>query len=537
MARPTIDIQGIVQVGTLDADVVNAQKQTFGGGFGVDASGNLTANSVSVGPYSAVLPSGAATPQGVTTSKIYDIGGSEVNVANYVTVDGATDQITQLQTLFDAMATAPANSRSRRLRFAGLVAISSPLQYKTQAHGRLQLLGATRDDSGLIQLTNNVPIVQFAHTYAEGVVIEEMQLAYASAQGSANTSAQAINLLGLAAGAAYHSRFKRLLVSKANSIAGLQGSSGASGFWDCTFEEIQSDTISRSLLDFTAATPGATPTNYVRGLSHVNGGIAIGSDYAIRNPSGGELMIDQFDLEDWAGPILYHAGGSACSIRHTHLERWTANAGAGLLYGFLIYDGPLKLEECGFSGTPDAGTGSGIFFVGLANAAASVEMDHIRYDLTIAHPTNFVHILANGVPARAWLRDVRITSGTAFALPTAAYGNSLQSIVEFNESLNRVGVLTDAATVAVDASLARYFTLAAAGSRTIGSPTNSIIGMQRIFEILNNTGGAITTTWAGNYTLAGGAWVDPAAGKRRKITFTCVNGTNWFEDSRLAADL
>jgi len=80
--------------------------------------------------------------------------------------------------------------------------------------------------------------------------------------------------------------------------------------------------------------------------------------------------------------------------------------------------------------------------------------------------------------------------------------------------------LTDAATVTVDATRADYFTLSAGGSRTIAAPTGMQKGWLVTFDVLNNTGGAITTTWNAAYKMAG--WTDPAAGKRRTVTFRNV---------------
>jgi len=104
-------------------------------------------------------------------------------------------------------------------------------------------------------------------------------------------------------------------------------------------------------------------------------------------------------------------------------------------------------------------------------------------------------------------------------------------------------VLTDGATVTIDASLGNYFTLLAGGSRTIAVPTNApavdTLTQQIVVTIFNNTAGAITTTWntgAGGFSLAG-AWVDPATNKRRTITFQWWQGSGfWIETSRTAAD-
>jgi hypothetical protein len=99
--------------------------------------------------------------------------------------------------------------------------------------------------------------------------------------------------------------------------------------------------------------------------------------------------------------------------------------------------------------------------------------------------------------------------------------------------------LTDAATVAVDASLGTHFMLVTASSRTIGAPTNPTVG-QVIHFIIYANGGGIVTTWNAAYHMAG-AWVDPANAKYRTITFAYIShagvGDRWIELSRAAADI
>jgi hypothetical protein len=100
---------------------------------------------------------------------------------------------------------------------------------------------------------------------------------------------------------------------------------------------------------------------------------------------------------------------------------------------------------------------------------------------------------------------------------------------------NIVATLTDGAMVTLDASQGNIETLAAGGSRTMANPINLLDGQFVTVDLLNNTGAGIVTTWAATWRLAG-AWVDPAAGKRRLITFYCYDGTNAREVSRTAAD-
>ena len=106
--------------------------------------------------------------------------------------------------------------------------------------------------------------------------------------------------------------------------------------------------------------------------------------------------------------------------------------------------------------------------------------------------------------------------------------------------------LTDGATVTPDAGASTgagfFWRLGVAGSRTIAQPINLPTGgpgttgnFISIFQIKNNTAGAITTTFNAFYKLAG-AWVDPAAGKSRFL-WMVYDGVNMLEISRSAADV
>ncbi|MBO0884000.1 MAG: hypothetical protein J2P17_27440 [Mycobacterium sp.] len=58
--------------------------------------------------------------------------------------------------------------------------------------------------------------------------------------------------------------------------------------------------------------------------------------------------------------------------------------------------------------------------------------------------------------------------------------------------------LTDASTIAVDASLGNFFRLTLTGSNhTMGNPTNLTDGQKILFEI--TSGGAFSLIWGGNY--------------------------------------
>jgi hypothetical protein len=67
-----------------------------------------------------------------------------------------------------------------------------------------------------------------------------------------------------------------------------------------------------------------------------------------------------------------------------------------------------------------------------------------------------------------------------------------------------VVLLTDAATIAVDASLGNDFRATIAASRTMGKPANPADGQQIIFQITQGAGGSSAITWDSSYEFSTG---------------------------------
>jgi hypothetical protein len=64
--------------------------------------------------------------------------------------------------------------------------------------------------------------------------------------------------------------------------------------------------------------------------------------------------------------------------------------------------------------------------------------------------------------------------------------------------------LTDAATIAVDASLGNDYRVTIAGNRTMGNPANPANGQQVIFQVTQGSGGPFSLTWGSGYEFAAG---------------------------------
>lgn len=125
-------------------------------------------------------------------------------------------------------------------------------------------------------------------------------------------------------------------------------------------------------------------------------------------------------------------------------------------------------------------------------------------------------------------------------------GASAQHASDYVAGQFQLGNVTpaDGANLTIDLSLGNRFYCAVAAGRTVSAPTNppvnpaGLLLTQRFtITIKNTTGGAIVTTFSAAYHLAG-AWVDPAAGKQRSITFEYdVTAGVAYEISRTAADV
>ena len=98
--------------------------------------------------------------------------------------------------------------------------------------------------------------------------------------------------------------------------------------------------------------------------------------------------------------------------------------------------------------------------------------------------------------------------------------------------------LTYSASITPDASLGNNQAIVATNGTafTINAPTSPILGQTLTLDIKNSSGGAMgAITWNAAFLLAG-AFVNPANGKRRTISFYYDN-TNWVETNRAAADI
>ena len=115
----------------------------------------------------------------------------------------------------------------------------------------------------------------------------------------------------------------------------------------------------------------------------------------------------------------------------------------------------------------------------------------------------------------------------AVAAPARAAGGTT---VESGGVAPAVVVLTDASTIAVDASLGNDFRVTLGANRTMGNPANPTDGQQIIFQITQGTGGSATITWGSSFEFSAGVpqpTLSTAAGQTDLLGFiyNAANGT------------
>ena len=88
------------------------------------------------------------------------------------------------------------------------------------------------------------------------------------------------------------------------------------------------------------------------------------------------------------------------------------------------------------------------------------------------------------------------------AVASPAFAASAATTVEQGALAPAVVALTDAPTIAVDASQGNDFRVTLAASRTMATPSNPTDGQQIIFQITQGSGGSAAITWGTGYEFS-----------------------------------
>ncbi len=111
-------------------------------------------------------------------------------------------------------------------------------------------------------------------------------------------------------------------------------------------------------------------------------------------------------------------------------------------------------------------------------------------------------VAAVGAAGVSLLAEATGSPALAAGARTAVAGQA--TIVESAAVAPAVVALTDAATIAVDASLGNDYRVTIAASRTVANPSNSVDGQQIVFQVTQGTAGSAAITWGSDFEFSTG---------------------------------
>lgn len=157
------------------------------------------------------------------------------------------------------------------------------------------------------------------------------------------------------------------------------------------------------------------------------------------------------------------------------------------------------------AGTTDTKVSTGITTDGTAKLILGVNTTTMGTIKMFGSTSGDVTITPTAVAGTATVWTLPATSDTFVGLAIAQTFTKAQR--------GAFVTLTDAATVAVDLSLANNFFLVLGGNRTLGTPTNPVAGQTGVISVMQDSTGSRTLAYAWPYQFAGGTAPTLTTGK------------------------
>lgn len=249
-------------------------------------------------------------------------------------------------------------------------------------------------------------------------------------------------------------------------------------------------------------------------------------DFTTTNPKFGAAIVATavqaysldtaggMNLEFWTAPVNPGTGSGL-------VQNMTLTSTGRLGIGTTSPDYPLSVQSGGDAQISlKNSSGNTEAYIATAGAFGSAGVDDLRIRSDAA----------NIVFGFSGTETVRFTSTGNVGIGTATPAATLDVVGTFSDAkANTIQqTLTDAATIAWDASLGRVATVTLGASRTFGAPTNLKVGTY-ILHVIQGGTGSYTITWNGvfKWTAATAPTLSTAVGRRDIFSFIS-DGTNLY---------
>lgn len=203
----------------------------------------------------------------------------------------------------------------------------------------------------------------------------------------------------------------------------------------------------------------------------------------------GRARIVAFANQTWTGA----SNGTSIEFYVTPSGQTASTLGLRLSSGTL-----LSGHNAEFFGTLFLKNNTGINFESVAAVSESVLSITSANNVQLVSPTASGNIV---ITNRATNGQIQLTAGTSTGVITLATGGATRltlastGFATFARGMvSGVSTLTDAANIALDASLGNHFRVTLAGNRTLNAPTNPTDGQRIAIEVIQDATGGRTLT-------------------------------------------
>jgi hypothetical protein len=288
-----------------------------------------------------------------------------------------------------------------------------------------RVIGVGREWSGFNQTGSNVAVFRINGS-THGLVIQDMQIGYQTAQSSANTSAVCLRYVGASGESWYWSRLSNVRLLRGYKGFAATAATNASP-WGNQFDSVQIEGITGVAIDWQAPVAAGLPISTWTNTQIFNQGYT-STDVAIRTVAG-ELLFNGLDIEDWNNQIFeITGGGSGIHVNHLHLERiaWTSSSAR---IAYVGVNSALRVVGGNLQGTTNPGGATPVYLFN-ADTGARMVLEDCLYNIT--KTSGAVQFVRGTTTSNIYLRNNYQQGGDAIDYPNPAGDTNTTTAIKQN---------------------------------------------------------------------------------------------------------